>query len=103
MVARSRGAILNVSSVGAFGPVPGQAGYGAAKAFVLSYTRALRAELGGTGVSATALCPGPVKTGFGAASGFSDEKAEKMPPGSCGGRPTRWPGRHWTAWQPTGR
>ena len=63
MVKRGRGAVLNVASVGAFGPVPGQASYGAAKAFVLSYTQAMREELRGTGVTAAALCPGPVRTG----------------------------------------
>jgi short-subunit dehydrogenase len=80
MVGRGRGAVLNVASVGAFGPVPGQASYGAAKAFVLSYTHALRAELHGTGVTAAALCPGPVRTGFGAAAGIPDDEAEKMLP-----------------------
>jgi uncharacterized protein len=80
MVARRRGAILNVASVGAFGPVPGQATYGAAKAFVLSYTEAMRAELRGTGVTAATLCPGPVRTGFGEAAGIPDEEAEKVLP-----------------------
>ncbi|HYZ69210.1 MAG TPA: SDR family oxidoreductase [Mycobacterium sp.] len=80
MVKRGRGAVLNVASVGAFGPVPGQASYGAAKAFVLSYTQALREELRGTGVTAATLCPGPVKTGFGAAAGIPDEEAEKSLP-----------------------
>ena len=80
MVKRGRGAVLNVASVGAFGPVPGQASYGAAKAFVLSYTHALREELRGTGVSAATLCPGPVKTGFGEAAGIPDEEAEKSLP-----------------------
>lgn len=80
MVERGRGAVLNVASVGAFGPVPGQASYGAAKAFVLSYTESLRAELKGTGVAAAALCPGPVKTGFGEAAGISDEDAEAALP-----------------------
>jgi len=80
MVTRGHGAVLNVASVGAFGPVPGQATYGAAKAFVLSYTHALRGELRGTGVTATALCPGPVRTGFGESAGFSMEAAEKMLP-----------------------
>ena len=42
MVERGRGAVLNVASVGAFGPLPGQAAYGAAKAFVLSYTQSSR-------------------------------------------------------------
>lgn len=80
MVARGRGAVLNVASVGAFGPLPGGAVYGASKAFVLSYTHALRAELRGTGVTATTLCPGPVHTGFGARAGFADADAEKLMP-----------------------
>jgi short-subunit dehydrogenase len=80
MVARGRGAVLNVATVGAFGPVPGQATYGAAKAFVLSYTQAMREELRGTGVTAAALCPGPVRTGFGEAAGIPDEEAEKSLP-----------------------
>ena len=75
-----RGAVLNVASVGAFGPLPGQAVYGAAKAFVLSYTHALRAELRRTGVSASTLCPGPVDTGFGEAAGFSMDEARKVLP-----------------------
>jgi short-subunit dehydrogenase len=80
MVKRGRGAVLNVASVGAFGPVPGQASYGAAKAFVLSYTHALREELRDTGVTAATLCPGPVRTGFGEAAGIPDEEAEKSLP-----------------------
>ena len=79
-VKRGRGAVLNVASVGAFGPIPGQASYGAAKAFVLSYTQAMREELRGTGVTAATLCPGPVKTGFGEAAGIPDEEAEKSLP-----------------------
>ena len=80
MVERGRGAVLNVASVAAFGPLPGQAAYGAAKAFVLSYTHSLRGELRGTGVTATALCPGPVDTGFGEAAGFDKEEAEAALP-----------------------
>ncbi|HXL60311.1 MAG TPA: SDR family NAD(P)-dependent oxidoreductase [Mycobacterium sp.] len=80
MVKRGRGAVLNVASVGAFGPVPGQASYGAAKAFVLSYTQAMREELRGTGVTAAALCPGPVYTGFLEAHGVSDSESEKVLP-----------------------
>lgn len=80
MVSRGRGAVLNVASVGAFGPLPGQAAYGAAKAFVLSYTQALGEELRGTGVTAATLCPGPVKTEFGAAAGISDADAEAALP-----------------------
>jgi short-subunit dehydrogenase len=62
--------VLNVASTAAFQPLPGQAGYGGAKAFVLSYTQSLAGELRGTGVTATALCPGPVQTGFGERAGF---------------------------------
>ncbi|HEV7420971.1 MAG TPA: SDR family oxidoreductase [Mycobacterium sp.] len=80
MVSRRRGAVLNVASVGAFGPLPGQAAYGAAKAFVLSYTQALGQELRGTGVIAATLCPGPVKTAFGATAGIPDEDAEAALP-----------------------
>ncbi len=80
MAARRRGSVLNVASVGAFGPLPGQAVYGAAKAFVLSYTHALRAELRDTGVTASVLCPGPVHTGFGERAGFSDAEAEALLP-----------------------
>jgi short-subunit dehydrogenase len=80
MVERGRGGILNVASTAAFQPLPGQAGYGASKAFVLSYTRSLGGELRGTGVAATTLCPGPVDTGFGEAAGFSKEDAESALP-----------------------
>jgi short-subunit dehydrogenase len=80
MVARGRGAVLNVASTAAFQPLPGQAGYGAGKAFVLSYTQSLVGELRGTGVTATVLCPGPVDTGFGERAGFSREDAEAALP-----------------------
>jgi short-subunit dehydrogenase len=80
MVKRGRGAILNVASTAAFQPLPGQAGYGAGKAFVLSYTQSLAGELRGSGVTATTLCPGPVHTGFGERAGFSKEDAEAALP-----------------------
>ncbi|HEV3280195.1 MAG TPA: SDR family oxidoreductase [Acidimicrobiales bacterium] len=80
MVERRSGAVLNVASTAAFQPLPGQAAYGASKAFVLSYSHGLRGELRPTGVTVTALCPGPVETGFAAAAGISDaEAAESMP------------------------
>jgi hypothetical protein len=75
MVERRSGAVLNVSSTAAFQPLPGQAAYGASKAFVLSYSHALRGELRSTGVTVTTLCPGPVETGFSAAAGISDADA----------------------------
>jgi len=80
MVDRGRGAVLNVASTAAFQPLPGQAGYGACKAFILSYTHSLAGELRGTGVSVTALCPGPVDTGFGEAAGFTKEEATNALP-----------------------
>lgn len=69
MLERGTGAILNVASTAAFQPLPYFATYGATKAFVLSFTEGLSHELGGTGVSATALCPGPVKTEFSQVAG----------------------------------
>ena len=58
-------AILNVSSIASFVPIPDMAVYAATKAYVTSFSESLRAELRGTGVSVTALCPGPVETEFG--------------------------------------
>src|SRR4051794_15316052 len=80
MVERGSGAVLNVASTAAFQPLPGQAGYGAAKAFVLSYTRSVAAELHGTGVTATALCPGPVETDFGRTAGFTPQQEKESLP-----------------------
>lgn len=64
MVERGHGGVLNVASVSGFMPVPQQATYSASKAFVLTFTEALTIDLHGTGVTATALCPGPVQTEF---------------------------------------
>src|SRR5262245_19019285 len=64
MLARRSGGILNVASAIAFQPAPYQAVYGASKAFVLSFSQALWAEARAAGVSVTALCPGPTRTGF---------------------------------------
>jgi short-subunit dehydrogenase len=64
MLARGHGQILNVASTIAFQPAPYQATYGASKAFVLSFSQALWAETRGSGVTVTALCPGPTRTGF---------------------------------------
>ena len=75
MVERRTGAVLNVASTAAFQPLPGQAAYSAAKSFVLAYSRAVHAELKGTGVTMTVLCPGPVETEFAEAAGFSEEEA----------------------------
>jgi uncharacterized protein len=79
MVARGRGAVLNVASTAAFQPLPRQATYSASKAFVLTYTEALTADLHGTGVTATALCPGPVPTEFGQVAGIDEGNWDTMP------------------------
>ena len=67
---RHRGGILNVSSIAAFLPGPGMAVYYASKAYVLSFSEALRGELAPRGVRVTALCPGPVPSEFQARAGF---------------------------------
>jgi short-subunit dehydrogenase len=64
MVQRGSGAILNVASTAAFQPLPGSATYAATKAFVLALSEAMHEELKGTGVTSTAVCPGPVRTPF---------------------------------------
>ena len=76
MVERGRGAVLNVASLIAFQPVPFQATYGATKAAVLSFSDALHEEVRSRGVTVTAVCPGPVRTEFGASGGFggADDK-----------------------------
>jgi hypothetical protein len=75
MVERGSGAVLNVASTAAFQPLPGQAGYGGSKAFVLAYSQAVAQEVRGHGVTVTVLCPGPVETGFAEAMGLSEEEA----------------------------
>src|SRR2546428_3955194 len=64
MIARKRGGILNVSSCAGFLPISDFAVYAATKAYVTSFSEALRAELRGTGVRVCTLCPGPVHTEF---------------------------------------
>jgi hypothetical protein len=64
MVDRGRGAIINLSSVSGFQPAPYNAGYAAAKAYVLWLSEAVNAEVAGSGVTVTAVCPGPVPTEF---------------------------------------
>lgn len=64
MVARKRGRVVNVASTAGFQAGPLQSVYYASKAFVLSFTEAIANELHGTGVTATALCPGPTPTEF---------------------------------------
>ncbi len=72
MLARRRGGVLHVASTAAFAPAPTLAVYAATKAYVLRLSQALHAELRGTGVHCTCLCPGPVPTGFGARAGMHE-------------------------------
>lgn len=64
MLERGRGRVLNVASTAGFVPGPLMAVYYATKAYVLSFSEGVNEELRGTGLSVTALCPGPVDTGF---------------------------------------
>jgi short-subunit dehydrogenase len=77
MVARRRGRILNVASIAGFQPTPFQAVYGASKAFMLSFSEALAEELRDTGVTVTALCPGPVTTEIFAQMGVAERDIPK--------------------------
>jgi len=79
MVERGRGTVINIASTAAFQPLPGTATYAATKAFVLSLSEAVHEELRGTGVTLTAVCPGPVKTEFMEAAGL--DQAEGNVPG----------------------
>ena len=64
MLTRGRGAIINVSSTAAFQALPGNGTYAAGKAWVLLHSEALHEEVKGRGVTVTAVCPGPVRSGF---------------------------------------
>jgi short-subunit dehydrogenase len=74
MVARREGAVLNVASAAAFFPGPLMAVYYASKAYVVSFSEALAEELRGSGVTVTALCPGPVHTGFAARAAMEETR-----------------------------
>jgi len=70
----ARGRILNVASTAAFQPGPLMAAYYATKAYVLSFSEALAEELASDGVTVTALCPGPTRTGFQSRAGMGRER-----------------------------
>jgi short-subunit dehydrogenase len=74
MLVREKGKILNVASTAAFQPGPLMAVYYATKAYVLSFTEALATELNGTGITASALCPGPTHSGFQRRAGMEDSR-----------------------------
>ncbi|MCU0534527.1 MAG: SDR family oxidoreductase [Hydrococcus sp. Prado102] len=74
MVSRHQGKILNIASTAAFQPGPLMAVYYATKAYVLSFSEALANELQGSGVTITALCPGPTESGFQARANMEESK-----------------------------
>lgn len=74
MLDRRHGRILNVASTAAFQPGPLMAVYYATKAYVLSFTEAVAEEVRGSGVTLTALCPGPTHTGFAARAGMRQSR-----------------------------
>lgn len=78
MVERRRGGVLNVGSQAGFLAGPRMAVYYASKAFVLSFTEALAEELRGSGVSATVLAPGPVRTEFAEVAGMADARMFRL-------------------------
>lgn len=77
MVTKGEGRILNVSSTAAFQPGPLMAVYYASKAYVLHFSEAIANELEGTGVTVTALCPGPTSTHFVQAAKMKESKVSK--------------------------
>ena len=79
MVQRGQGRVLNVASIAAFQPVPGLASYAATKAYVLSLTESLAVELQGSGVTATALCPGITATAMLSTAAASHAELNKLP------------------------
>jgi len=79
MVERGSGRILNVASIAAFQPVPSLATYAATKAYVLSLTESLSEELQGSGVTATALCPGVTATNMVSAAQQSSPGLTQIP------------------------
>jgi short-subunit dehydrogenase len=79
MLERKQGRILNIASIAGFVPGPFMATYYASKAFVVSFTEALASELHGTGVTATASCPGPTATEFADVAGSGKSNLFRRP------------------------
>lgn len=79
MITQRKGRIMNVSSVAGFLPGPLMATYYASKAFVQSFSEAISNELKGTGITVTALCPGPTRTGFANEAGYAASNLFRTP------------------------
>jgi short-subunit dehydrogenase len=80
MLAKKRGWICNVGSTAGMLPLPTFAVYAATKAYVNSFTEALRIELHGSGIRVNALCPGPVETEFGGVASRTNSQRKFAPP-----------------------
>lgn len=78
MIARKTGRILNIASVYSFSPVPIQSVYSACKAFILSFSSALREEVKDRGITVTVVCPGITQTEFRVRAGIADKKNSGM-------------------------
>jgi uncharacterized protein len=74
MIERGRGAVLNVGSIAGYQPTPGNATYGATKAFVSSFTQSVHEEVRGSGVHVTLVCPGFTRTEFQEHAGIDSSK-----------------------------
>jgi short-subunit dehydrogenase len=77
MLRQGKGRVMNIASTAAFQPGPTMAVYYATKAYVLHFSEAISNELEGTGVSVTALCPGPTESGFQAAAALDESRLFK--------------------------
>ncbi|WP_169713734.1 SDR family NAD(P)-dependent oxidoreductase [Paludifilum halophilum] len=77
MIKRKTGGVIHIASTSSFLPTPYMAGYGATKAFVLHYSEALAAELKGTGVTVTAVCPGSTRSEFAERTGILQNRPMK--------------------------
>jgi len=78
MQRRQQGAILNISSIAGFQPLPYLSTYAATKAFVLSFSEALWAENRSTGVKIMAVCPGPTESNFSEVAEFPQSQNTKI-------------------------
>jgi short-subunit dehydrogenase len=85
MRARRRGAIVNLSSLGAYSPVPRTTTYAATKSFTLSFSHGLRAESRGSGVEVMCVCPGWTHTEFQERSGYTADGVPELGAGFGGG------------------
>jgi short-subunit dehydrogenase len=79
MLSEGRGAVVNVSSLASLVPIPDIAVYAATKAYVTSFSEALRLEVRGRGVRVLAVCPGPVRTEFGRVASRGGTPATEPP------------------------